>query len=271
LWLISGEIGLNSREGSIQEVKTTDRKGGQMEKSDWIEDDTTQGGVDEVDYDIADFEMPDDLAELSFDKKTFKQVCQKIKLSPEQARELWSIYTNNQVDIYRQAKEKVEQAKLQAELDEAEAAEQEAQSQQLDNIEEKLEGADGYSLSKEEAIALKNKILNDKDHPYWSDRAGDRVAAENARALILRLYQIENGQTSTVKGYLSELEAERQQQLKDILGYDPHSPRSSSYGEVSQSDKQPFRNPDSIDQPGKEVKSSSGERGTDYTLYETYP
>jgi hypothetical protein len=217
--------------------------------------------TDEVDdYDLADFEMPDDLRDLTFDTATFKQIAKKIKLSPEQASELWDIYTNNQVDTYRQAKEKVEQAKLQAELDEAERQEEEREQQSLANIEKKLETHDGYSLTPEEASALLDKIYGNPDHKLFSRKVEDSIEQENAHFLVLRLMAIKQGLETSVKGYLSDAEKEREQRTKDILGYDPHAPRRSAYGDVSQSEKQPFRNPDDIGWGDKEVKSSHGGR-----------
>jgi hypothetical protein len=238
-----------------------------MEKSDWIEDDTTQGGVDEVDYDIADFEMPDDMRDLTFDTKTFKEVAKKINLSKWQAEQLWEIYTGSQIENYNKAKQKLEEQRLQAELDEAEAAEQEQEDQQetedqtFSNIEAKLKDAATITMTPEEAAALISKITSTPDHPYFSDRAEHALEHERAVALINRLYEIKAGLKTKVDGYFTDLELERQENIKNALGYDPYSPRKSAFGDVNQSTVESFPDPDRVYGEGeKERKSGYGNR-----------
>ena len=172
------------------------------------------------DYELADVFIPQELEGITFNKERFSELMHKHGITKEQAQGLWEDYTNDSIDSYQGA---LQQA--------AERQEQQEERDKLDRIEEKLTEADGYSLTPEEASALISKITNDKNHAYWNDEASVSERDE-AIALVNRLYEIQAGKETSVKGYFTKHLADKREQMKDLhdgLDFNDHG-RSSSYG-----------------------------------------
>ena len=85
-----------------------------------------------------------------------------------------------------------------------------------DKEQQKIEEADGFHISPDEADYLLKKIINDPLHPYYNDKAKN-AEREKANALVLRLYEIKAGKEFTLKGYLVSNEKSREQRLDDML------------------------------------------------------
>ncbi len=93
---------------------------------------------------------------------------------------------------------------------------------------------DPYHLTPEEARAWRQKIQGDQSHAYWDSKA-TTSQRKLALAFVQRLYEIENGTTDTIAGYINEHEKEEQkiqrQKYGNALdghlatGYDPWQER----------------------------------------------
>lgn len=71
-----------------------------------------------------------------------------------------------------------------------------------------------YRMTKEEANSLLVKITSDPKSPYWDDRV---PVAERDRvlALVMRLREIAAGSKTSLVGYLDDLNAEKNERMKD--------------------------------------------------------
>ncbi len=122
------------------------------------------------------------------------------------------------------------------------------------------EGMDENYLTAEQAKEWRDRIVNNKEHTYWDDKAPMRER-DLAIAFVQRLDMIIAKGGGSIEGYVDELDAETKERQKAIVGYDPDAPRSSS-NEIlpNQSLRQPDTSPDSIGYGEQERKSASGER-----------
>ncbi len=121
---------------------------------------------------------------------------------------------------------------------------------------------DENALTKEEAYAMRCRILSDPNSAYWSDNVAN-PERERQVALVNRLYDIEAGKEVSLTGYITKLQEEKGQLMKDRFGAVPGENRSlSNGGATNRSFQQPDARPisENIGWGNKEVKSGSGQR-----------
>jgi len=133
---------------------------------------------------------------------------------------------------------------------------QQAEHQQEQEALDSVIAKDGYHLTKEEALALIEKISSDKTHPYLNDKA-PIVERERAIALVNRLYSIVNGTHTSVEGYLTDLHKEKEERLKGVYN-DSFTDKHSRFGESHS--EEPATAPDDIGTGEKDLKSGHGNR-----------